>query len=74
MQGRNEDDYVAVFKHVKKVLKFNPDTSMSDYEGAMRNGLKRVFRQKIGHKKYKTIRVGGCFFHLSQVINLLNNN
>lgn len=71
MEGKNEDDYISVFKHVKKVLGFRPDTSMSDYEGAMRNGLKKVFREKIGHKQYRTIRVGGCFFHLSQVIYLV---
>lgn len=64
MDGRNTEDYEAVFEYFKKTVKeLRPLRSMSDYESAMRKALKSV---------YPRIQIGGCYFHHNQVVNFQN--
>lgn len=67
MEGRNEDDYTSIFTYIRDTLNLKPNTSMSDYEYAMRNALKNVFVEKVGRNEYRAIKIGGCVFHFAQV-------
>lgn len=67
MEGRNENDYTAVFSYIRNVLQIKPISSMSDYEKAMRNALRKVFVEKLSETKHRTIQVSGCYFHFTQV-------
>lgn len=52
--------YAAVFKYIEEnICKLNPTSFMTDYECAMRNGLRAV---------YPNAKLHACWFHYTQAV------
>ena len=59
MKGKSQDLYTIVFRELRRVLDFCPDTVMADFEKSLHNALQEVF---------ENVQITGCFFHLCQSI------
>jgi hypothetical protein len=58
MTEKSKTTYVSVFKELRDVFDITIESSMTDFEAAMRDGLKEV---------YPKIVINGCWFHYCQV-------
>ena len=64
MTGKSRALYDSVFQKIKEELPetVNPETVMTDYEGALQGALSEIFPEAT---------IVGCWFHFSQV-SILN--
>lgn len=60
MNKKTEESYKNIFQYIEEnIFKLEPDSFTTDYEKAMRNGLKAV---------YKNVLLVSCWFHYCQAL------